>query len=108
MPAYKGAVNTGRKKKEKTFFFLENQATKTYALCGPLLFIIVYTFQPIIPTANFFFSTVLYGHHKNILLMFFIRNTPSISLQKAPKKYRVSQIMQAIYAYNRMQRCCKY
>ena len=117
MTAYKGAVNTGRKKKkEKTFFFSwKTKPTKTYALCGTVLFIIVNTFpayndQQRWKNSFFFLNPALLTLPKYIAYVghFLLEISWGISPQKVPTKYRVFQIMWAIYAYACIQRSRKY
>ena len=92
MPTYRSAVNSGREK--KSIFFLGRPTHKIYALCGPLLFTIINSSSPILPTVNFlfFFSRSYSTHITKIYCLcrpFFITNKLGISLQKVPKKYRV-------------------
>ena len=53
MPTYRSAVNSWREK--KSILFLGRPTHKIYALCGPLLFTIINSSPPILPTVNFLF-----------------------------------------------------
>ena len=96
--------------KKTIFCFLESQPTKAYALSEPVLFATVKYFPPIISAPkknNFFFLRYAPSLYQ---LLKFILHVGHFVLEKKPnstKKYGVLEV-KTIYAYESIQKCCKY